>query len=58
MGVAVVVVPGFFVFVASMLRGDLFKCGVDVVIDKTRFIFDRCDPGGGADIEDRDRSVR
>jgi len=53
MRVAVVVMPGLFVDVASRLRRDFFKGGFYIVLDKARFVLGGSDSGGRADVEKR-----
>ncbi len=49
---AVIVVPGLFVFVAGALGGELFKGGGQVVICQARLVLGGSNPGGGTYIED------
>src|SRR5215510_10837037 len=56
MRMAVAVVPGVFVVIARVLRGDLFKRGGDV-FEQSGFVFDRRDSGGRTRNEDQRLAV-
>ena len=54
MGMTVIVVPGLFVLVPGVLRGNLLECRLQIVIGQARLIFGSCDPRRRAYVEDRD----
>lgn len=48
-GVPVVIVPGFFVTVPAMLRGDSLERRLEIMLDEPRLVFGCGDRGGGSD---------
>ena len=57
MGMAVVVMPCFLVFVISVLRSDFFQCSIYITVYKPWLELDCGNGSGGADVENSNRSV-